>query len=248
MREANVGARPAGSSASASRDVPAGPEDLRHRLEEEIRAAAERLKRIEERPESLADRPTGLDVFDEAEASATREALFASRERLTARIRQLQAALGRLEAGTYGRCVECGGPIGAARLRVVPTATTCVGCQQRHEQAAAASRPASRRPIDATDAALVLAEATGGSLDAEQAPTEVRAPRDAADPGGRSPTRTRSAHPARPIGPRRTAGRRPGATPRRGVRSGRRPTSRHLHGADRKGTRPRRVVSTGQHD
>ncbi|GGE99151.1 TraR/DksA family transcriptional regulator [Mycetocola zhadangensis] len=41
---------------------------------------------------------------------------------------QIRSALGRLDAGTYGRCVSCGDPIPAARLEAVPHAAACVKC------------------------------------------------------------------------------------------------------------------------
>ena len=44
------------------------------------------------------------------------------------RLAEVDAALGRLEDGTYGVCVVCGQPIPPARLEVRPTAATCVGC------------------------------------------------------------------------------------------------------------------------
>lgn len=40
----------------------------------------------------------------------------------------VEAAMARLEAGTYGTCAACGLPIPAARLEVRPTARTCVDC------------------------------------------------------------------------------------------------------------------------
>jgi DnaK suppressor protein len=43
------------------------------------------------------------------------------------RLAEVEAALVRLEAGTYGRCEVCGDPIGAGRLEARPTARTCVG-------------------------------------------------------------------------------------------------------------------------
>ena len=45
-----------------------------------------------------------------------------------AHLDEIDAALERLDAGTYGACVVCGRPIPVARLDVRPAATTCVGC------------------------------------------------------------------------------------------------------------------------
>jgi RNA polymerase-binding transcription factor DksA len=47
----------------------------------------------------------------------------------------INAALARIHAGTYGTCRVCEGLIGAARLEVVPTAVTCVGCNGRNAPA-----------------------------------------------------------------------------------------------------------------
>jgi DnaK suppressor protein len=43
-------------------------------------------------------------------------------------IRDIQAALQRIENGTYGACETCGEPIGERRLQAIPEATRCVGC------------------------------------------------------------------------------------------------------------------------
>lgn len=40
----------------------------------------------------------------------------------------IDAALGRLADGSYGRCVTCGDPIAQARLAARPAATTCIRC------------------------------------------------------------------------------------------------------------------------
>ncbi|WP_273653962.1 TraR/DksA family transcriptional regulator [Cellulomonas fimi] len=44
------------------------------------------------------------------------------------RLAEVDRALARLDAGTYGTCASCGRPIPPARLEVRPTATTCVDC------------------------------------------------------------------------------------------------------------------------
>jgi RNA polymerase-binding transcription factor DksA len=43
-------------------------------------------------------------------------------------IAAIKAALGRIENGSYGRCMTCGEPIGLERLQLVPTATQCIAC------------------------------------------------------------------------------------------------------------------------
>jgi len=47
---------------------------------------------------------------------------------------QTRHALDRIDAGTYGTCENCGGPIGKARLQAFPRATFCVTCKQRQER------------------------------------------------------------------------------------------------------------------
>ena len=43
-------------------------------------------------------------------------------------IRQIELALERLKAGTYGTCQKCGKPIATARLAAIPYATACAAC------------------------------------------------------------------------------------------------------------------------
>lgn len=50
-------------------------------------------------------------------------------------IRQISAALDRLDAGTYGQCMRCGSQIAPARLEVVPHASACIDCQNHAEAA-----------------------------------------------------------------------------------------------------------------
>lgn len=46
---------------------------------------------------------------------------------------QVEDARRRLEAGTYGTCSGCGNKIGKARLKALPWAEFCLGCQEKKE-------------------------------------------------------------------------------------------------------------------
>ena len=47
---------------------------------------------------------------------------------------QTERALERIDSKTYGRCEDCGNPIGKARLQVFPRATLCMLCKQKEER------------------------------------------------------------------------------------------------------------------
>lgn len=74
------------------------------------------------------------DDADEATAELARDVATASREKTAARLVVLRAALERLAAGEYGICVDCDHMIGGPRLRAVPEAERCVGCQERQDR------------------------------------------------------------------------------------------------------------------
>jgi DnaK suppressor protein len=57
---------------------------------------------------------------------------LADRER--AELTEIDDALSRLEAGTFGACETCGGPIGRQRLAAVPYTRYCVTCEERSER------------------------------------------------------------------------------------------------------------------
>jgi RNA polymerase-binding protein DksA len=49
-------------------------------------------------------------------------------------LQQVERALSRIKAGTYGVCERCGNPIGKMRLMAFPRATLCVTCKQLEER------------------------------------------------------------------------------------------------------------------
>jgi DnaK suppressor protein len=94
-----------------------------------------------ENPGSLEDETGELvsgsadqHMADTATETVDREidyTLEASDGRLLAAI---DAALGRIEAGTYGTCVNCGAPIAPERLEAMPWATLCIECKRKEER------------------------------------------------------------------------------------------------------------------
>src|SRR5438876_11467270 len=48
-------------------------------------------------------------------------------------LEEIDAALARLDDGSYGTCHDCGEPIGWPRLNVQPTALRCISCQEAFE-------------------------------------------------------------------------------------------------------------------
>jgi DnaK suppressor protein len=57
-----------------------------------------------------------------------RQQVVALLEQARQRLADVEAALERRDSGTYGRCAECGRPIGAERLAARPSARTCIDC------------------------------------------------------------------------------------------------------------------------
>ena len=57
-----------------------------------------------------------------------RQQVVALLEQARDRLAEVEAALARREAGSYGICESCGRPIGAERLAARPAARTCIDC------------------------------------------------------------------------------------------------------------------------
>jgi DnaK suppressor protein len=55
---------------------------------------------------------------------------LALRDRNLEHLAQVEAALARLDAGTYAACANCGRPIAPERLEAIPWAALCIDCQR----------------------------------------------------------------------------------------------------------------------
>jgi DnaK suppressor protein len=74
------------------------------------------------------------DTKDHAVAQLLVESDNAELRRAATELQDIDAALQRVSAGTYGRCTACGRDIPATRLAAYPTAKRCLPCQEEHEK------------------------------------------------------------------------------------------------------------------
>ena len=77
--------------------------------------------------EHLADR--GSDSF-------ARDLMISILQNSEAEIHDIDTALAKLDAGTYGACDTCGSQIGITRLKALPFARLCIDCKQAEESEA----------------------------------------------------------------------------------------------------------------
>ena len=84
------------------------------------------------RAEASADH-FGRPEDSTAQVSTARDLEFALDARETAELDLVDAALSRIEGGTYGQCIDCGVEIPAARLHAAPEAARCIACQEKTE-------------------------------------------------------------------------------------------------------------------
>jgi DnaK suppressor protein len=74
------------------------------------------------------------DVADRASSETDRSIELRARDRQRKLISKIEAALMRIDDGSYGYCVETGEPISLRRLDARPIATLSVEAQERHER------------------------------------------------------------------------------------------------------------------
>ena len=104
---------------------------MRRRLVHEVDSAEDSLREDVVKPGEISSLPTHPADTD-VEGLDGQVAISLNEESL---LEQVEAAIERLQAGTYGVCLECGGKIGIERLKAIPYAAHCIDCAQReHDQ------------------------------------------------------------------------------------------------------------------
>ena len=96
--------------------------DMRPHLTDEIHRSIEAI--VEE------IHPVGEDAKEPSEGLDKELALEQAQESI---LNAVNAALDRIEAGTYGKCVECGRPIARERLEAIPYTPYCIDCERKQE-------------------------------------------------------------------------------------------------------------------
>jgi DnaK suppressor protein len=81
-----------------------------------------------------AETTLNADLVDRASTEAERQLELRTRDRQRKLIAKIDAALRRLEDGSYGFCEETGEPISLKRLDARPIATLSIEAQERHER------------------------------------------------------------------------------------------------------------------
>ena len=115
-------------------------EKLRRLLEEERETYVRQARDLAAEAEALAsEREPGDTQFDEE--SGEGDTLNVERERdlalsasATQAVEEIDRALRRMDAGTYGICERCGKKISVARLEALPFAALCIECKSREER------------------------------------------------------------------------------------------------------------------
>lgn len=68
---------------------------------------------------------------DRSHSTEERSRLISVVKALRSNLRDVERALAKMDAGTYGSCERCGRPIAAERLEALPWALLCIECKQK---------------------------------------------------------------------------------------------------------------------
>ncbi len=102
---------------------------VKQRLESYRDDLAARLQKIE-RHIHYPDEPLDRDFAEQAVELENRDVLHELQREALSELRQINAALDRLERGEYETCARCGGAIDLRRLDVLPYVAICIRCAE----------------------------------------------------------------------------------------------------------------------
>jgi DnaK suppressor protein len=100
-----------------------------------LESRAAELENRSRNRETLAT-DSSADELDRIQQAGNQEFAMNNLERNYNRLREVEIALRRITAGTFGICVECEENINPKRLAAIPWASSCIACQEAPENAA----------------------------------------------------------------------------------------------------------------
>jgi DnaK suppressor protein len=106
--------------------------ELYERLKKEKAELLEKLEQSRTLGQPSTDRKEGSPFGkreEEADEASELEKRLALEERLRESLNEVEHALQKYEAGTYGMCDSCGQPIEEGRLEAIPQASLCLSCK-----------------------------------------------------------------------------------------------------------------------
>ena len=109
-------------------------QEFKRVLESRRDEACHRLNRISDETRSLDQ--DARDSGDQSIATVSKEALFQQNSQRRNQLRSIEAALSRIQDGTFGICETCSHEIAPRRLQAVPWTEHCIRCQEMQEQQA----------------------------------------------------------------------------------------------------------------
>jgi DnaK suppressor protein len=114
-------------------------EDRRRELMNEVQGRMRDVRSSEGKDREV------LDQGESSEVDIQEDIEFALIQMKSETLNKVDAALRRLEEGTYGNCFECGDEISEARLRALPFAVRCKDCEEARETAEQRERMMARK-------------------------------------------------------------------------------------------------------
>src|SRR2546421_2818492 len=113
--------------------------DMKKRL---LQERAQLLRDIDVKEHQVAEDGDDLDperggvgnhMADDANQTFEQETMLSLERSMRRQLDQVNSALARIEAGTYGICANCGKPINPARLEARLSSVLCIDCQQKQD-------------------------------------------------------------------------------------------------------------------
>jgi DnaK suppressor protein len=117
--------------------------ELYEKLKKEKAELLEKLEQLRTLGQPSAERKEGSPFGkreEGADEASELEKRLALEERLGESLNEVEHALQKYEAGTYGLCDSCGQPIEQGRLEAIPQASLCLNCKAQRAKEAKGTR------------------------------------------------------------------------------------------------------------